>query len=191
MARRLPLISAAVVLFALSSANIRSFAQTENSSHSTSGVVLINLFRPAYPPLALQARVSGDVDLTVAVRQDGSVESAIANDGPSLLKQAALNSAQHSKFECRGCTEILTPYQLLYSFQLGPTEHCSTKVVKSNPTQQEPTYPQVVQTQNRITLLDRPTGTCDTEVFLEKRVRSAKCLYLWRCGWSNAGTIYQ
>jgi len=180
-----------VVLFALSSVGTHSNAQSEDSSPPTNGVVLTNLFQPVYPPLALQARVSGSVDLTVGVRQDGSVESAIANDGPSLLKQAALDSAQHSKFECRGCTAMVTPYRLVYSFELGPTEHCSTNIVKSNISQQEPTYPQVVQTQNRITLLDRPIGTCDTEVFLEKRVRSAKCLYLWRCGWRNAGTVYQ
>jgi hypothetical protein len=31
----------------------------------------------------------------------------------------------------------------------------------------------------------------ESEVFLEKRVRSAKCLYLWKCDWRNAGTVYQ
>jgi hypothetical protein len=46
-----------------------------------SGVVPIRLARPAYPAIALSARVSGDVEVAVGVRADGTVESAVTGRG--------------------------------------------------------------------------------------------------------------
>ena len=46
------------------------------------GVVLTELSRPSYPPLARQVRISGDVDLMLRIRQDGSIESAVVISGP-------------------------------------------------------------------------------------------------------------
>ena len=42
------------------------------------GVVLSMLSRPIYPPLARLARISGEVEVKLGIRKDGSVESAIA-----------------------------------------------------------------------------------------------------------------
>lgn len=39
-------------------------------------VVLNNVYLPAYPPLARQARITGDVKIQLRIRKDGSVDSA-------------------------------------------------------------------------------------------------------------------
>jgi TonB family protein len=92
-------------------------------------VVLGKLFDPIYPRLALQARINGDVDVTVAIRRDGSVESARLVNGHPMLAEAALDSARRSTFECRGCTEAVTPYALKYKFQIvsrGQAKDCDS-----------------------------------------------------------------
>jgi TonB family protein len=79
---------------------------------------------PIYPPLARAARVLGDVEIAVRIRQDGTVESAEVVSGHPLLKAAALDSARRSKFECHECREVLTSYSILYTFGFTTTPHC-------------------------------------------------------------------
>jgi TonB family protein len=90
-----------------------------------SGVVLTKLSPPVYPPLARQARITGDVKIQIGIRRDGSVASADVISGPSMLKQAALESAQKSTFECEGwssgvfvvgCRDAVAPFTLIYTF---------------------------------------------------------------------------
>jgi outer membrane biosynthesis protein TonB len=45
----------------------------------------------------------GDVKLDLSIHRDGSVESADVVSGHAMLKQAALEGARRSQFECRGC----------------------------------------------------------------------------------------
>ena len=99
-------------------------AQSASSSGSAQGAVVpVRLLRPVYPPIAVSARVSGDVEVNVRVRPDSSVESATIVSGPTLLQQAALEAAQKSSFECRGCSEAATPYSVVFAFQLvGETQ---------------------------------------------------------------------
>jgi hypothetical protein len=87
-------------------------------ANQENAAVLITLSPPVYPPIASTARIKGDIELLLNIRRDGSVESAVVISGPPLLQQSALNSARQSKFECLNCTEGLTPYHLLYTFQL-------------------------------------------------------------------------
>lgn len=79
-------------------------------------IALLTLYLPVYPPLARQARILGDVKIEVHVRKNGSVDSAEVLSGHSMLKQAALDSAQKSTFECEGCEEAVTPFTLTYTF---------------------------------------------------------------------------
>lgn len=139
-------------------------------------VVLSNLSEPAYPPLARQARISGDVDLTLAIRRDGSVESATVVSGHPMLRQAALHSAQQSKFECRGCGNSVTSYALKYTFQFVPSDppkDCDHKMTEAQPPAE------VDSSHHPVKVFTRAIETCDPAVTL---FRSAKCLYLWRCG---------
>ena len=83
----------------------RAVAQGTTSSITpeAAAVVLTKLSPPVYPPLARQARITGDVKIAIGIRQDGSIVSAEVISGHPMLKQAALESAQKSIFECRGC----------------------------------------------------------------------------------------
>jgi hypothetical protein len=144
-------------------------------------VALTKLLPPVYPPIALTTRVWGDVDVVLGIGQQGNVESASVVSGPPLLSQAALNSAQQSQFKCVGCTEAVTAYHLFYSFRLGPTTHCTTTTAAPTTRPEEPRS-SVTQSLNHVTVFDTPIGTCDFPVELGRKVRAAKCLYLWRCG---------
>jgi TonB family protein len=79
------------------------------------GVVLVKLSPLRYPPLARQARISGDVQVSIRVRPDGTVASAEALSGHPILSPAAVDNAKKSEFECRGCTSE-TEYVLTYTF---------------------------------------------------------------------------
>lgn len=108
------------------------FAVVENvPAQSTTGaptlepVVLAKLSPPVYPPLARQARITGDVKMQVRIRQDGSVASAEVISGHPMLKQAALDSVQKSTFECQrwssgvfvvGCRDAVTSFTFTYTF---------------------------------------------------------------------------
>lgn len=53
-----------------------------------------------YPPLALQARISGKVELSLTVDPvTGEVQDAVATNGHPLLAQSATESARHWRFE--------------------------------------------------------------------------------------------
>jgi protein TonB len=48
---------------------------------------MIRPFNPTYPPLARQAGISGDVELKLEIRKDGSVQSATVVSGHPMLTQ--------------------------------------------------------------------------------------------------------
>jgi TonB family protein len=154
-------------------------AQSGTSVQSAGNVSLTKLFQPVYPPLAKQTRITGDVLIEIEVRRDGSVESISVVSGHPLLKQAAVDSTQHSQFECKGCSEGVHSLQMVYSFQLGPTGYCSEGPTTPKAPGEE-ANPRVNVSQNRVTVIDYPVGTCDMAATITK-ARSLKCLYLWRC----------
>jgi TonB family protein len=169
-----------LLLFSGACAPLR--AQNPNAS-TQENVGLTKLFQPIYPLVAKQAGVKGDVELELKVKADGNLESATVVSGHPLLTQAALESAKHSQFECRSCGAEGTRFRILYSFQLGPTSYCTDVSDKSKAEKKQETYPKVTQEQNHITLIDQPVGTCDLAFkVVERKVRSIKCLYLWKCG---------
>jgi len=53
-----------------------SSAQTVSSSDAAQdGVVLVKLSEPVYPKLTRVARITGDVNVMLGIRPDGSIES--------------------------------------------------------------------------------------------------------------------
>jgi hypothetical protein len=156
-----------------------SAQRSTDPSFQQNTVVLTKLSPPVCPRIALTARITGDVELKLGIRQDGSVDSAVYSSGPPLLMRAALDSAQQSQFECQKCGEEVTPYRLLYTFRLDAvTVSCTAPedCNKSYPTRS----PEVTQTENHIILINHEAPMCICGGF--PRVRSLKCLYLWRCG---------
>jgi len=155
----------------------KSLAQTGADSNPPQAV-LRSIAKPLYPPLARQTSISGNVELSLEVGKDGKVESARVVSGHPLLVQAALDSAQESQFECGKCTETVIFVRLIFTFQLVGSG-CTTAKGSPDTVQLDEPLPRMIQSQNHVTLIDRP-GFCDPGV-VSKRVRSLKCLYLWKC----------
>ncbi len=167
---RLPTIA---LIVALISATGTLFAQSPaNPDAGKSQVTLTELFPPAYPPLAKQTRISGDVQLELKIKLDGSVNSLEVVSGHPLLAPAALDCAKQSHFRCTNCSESLTSYRLVYPFQLVDTEHGFSTT--------QADLPKPSQSENHITVFALPTCICDPAM-ATIRVRSIKCLYLWHC----------
>ena len=95
------------------------FSQSDSLPEKSGGdAVIVSLFTPEYPTLARRAGITGDVQLELKIRRDGSVASTAIVKGHTLLKDAALTSAQLSHFECSNCESEVVPYSLTYTFKL-------------------------------------------------------------------------
>jgi TonB family protein len=170
------LVFAAVLLGAARKAMSQNVA---NSDSPQTGVALVNVSYPIYPPVAREAHITGDVEVMIGVRKDGSVESAIVASGPPLLRPAALDSVQRSRFECRNCNEEINNCRLVYTFKIEGDCSCDPRDGNSN--QRDQPYSQITEAQHRVTVTAHTICTCDPASDFKKR-RSLKCLYLWRCG---------
>jgi TonB family protein len=95
-------------------------------------VVLVKLSPPIYPPLARQASITGDVKVRLWIQKGGTIQSAEAVSGHPMLKMAALESAQKSHFECRGCADPVA-YVLTYRFVVKKFSTESCKLAPKNP----------------------------------------------------------
>jgi TonB family protein len=163
------------------SAFAQQVAPNPVSGVPTGSVVLVTLFNPVYPSLARQADISGEVNVAVTVHQDGTTTAAIESGHP-MLRQAALDSARQSSFECRMCAAPLS-YSLVYRFELTRKGDCCNAF--SSPTEvtqaPESTSNDKGRPQSRITVASRHICLCDPSAIMTKRVRSLKCFYLWKC----------
>jgi TonB family protein len=154
------------------------------AEHPAPKVVLTYLAPPIYPQMATIAGITGDVSLQVTVHPDGSVVSVKPMSGHPILIQAAVDSAERSQFQCQNCTESTSTRSFIYSFQppQKPPDRCCCS---SGATPTPP--PPVVQTDDHITITAAPLCVCPdecTSAWAEShpnRVRSLKCLYLWKC----------
>jgi len=146
-------------------------AQSTGPNDLQTTVLIAKLAPPGYPTLALQARVQGDVKITVGVRRDGTVESASITSGHAILGQSALQSARTSEYECRRCSEAVTSYSMVYTFRLEVPSHGQSHATP------------ITQVGNHVTIIGEPPIITVTNYDPHSafRRRSAKCLYLWRC----------
>jgi hypothetical protein len=152
-------------------------AAAQNTASSTTHevkVVLTKLSPPIYPPLARQAVIHGDVEIYLGLGKDGSVASVELFKGHAMLAPAALESARNSLFECRGCSDSITSYVLTFAFELRKDGDCCNAWSRAA---------EVKESEGRITV-SAPYGCiCDpVSISTRTRVRSAKCLYIWKCG---------
>ncbi len=79
----------------------------------------VSLPRPAYPPAAKTAAVTGSVNVSVLVDEQGNVTSARAVSGPVMLRAAAEAAARQARFNPPrlGNQSVRMTGVLLYSFQ--------------------------------------------------------------------------
>jgi hypothetical protein len=182
--RRFAVLATLGIFFLTALPNALAQAAT-GIEESASGVVLIKLSPPIYPPLARQARTSGDVKLQLSIRPDGSVESASPVSGDAVLVPAALESGVQSQFECRGCSKT-TAYSMTYTFQvLGELDRCCCTQGALTPS--TPGGYGVSQAQDHVTITAAPACVCPDACAEDwaqghSKFRSPKCLYLWKCG---------
>ena|SRR5215813_2254567 len=139
------------------------------------------LSEPAYPQMAKIAGISGDVELRLSIRPDGSVESAAQLNGSPILGQAAMDSARQTRFVCRGCDANVI-YSITYTFEVKGTQDpcCCTSGHPS-------VGSKLNQSPGHVTLTVPPPCVCPDECTAKwaaahSKFRSIKCLYLWKCG---------
>ena len=160
--------------------------QTSSELHVgelTSPVALADLSKPLYPPLARQAAITGIVDVVVTVDGSGAVKSVQVVSGPALLKDAAVQSASHSRFACETCGQNSATYRMQYTFNLTKGESCSCSDQVAPPvasSEQEGDAKQF-QPQAQVVATAQQFCICHDSAELSTKVRSPKCLYLWRC----------
>jgi TonB family protein len=135
-------------------------------------VVMTKLSPVIFPPLARMVNIDGEVKVALAIRKDGSVESAVLFSGHPMLASAALDSARQSQFECKGCTEALTSYLLTYTFRIKRDGNRCGGLGAT---------PVVSLSAGHVTIERAEMCICDPGATITRKVRSAKCLYLWKC----------
>jgi TonB family protein len=139
------------------------------------GFTITKLPPAVYPPIALAAHVSGDVVLKIALRPNGAIDSVEVVSGPPMLRQAAVENFKQAQFECVTCNGQNSAFQLIYRFELGPSITCDSP---------DNSYPRASHSENIVTIAAQPFGTCDPAATFDRiHVRSARCLFLWKCGW--------
>jgi TonB family protein len=167
--------AATAIFFALFASTIVFGQNPPSLDASQTAANLTKLAPPIYPLLARQARISGTVRIQLQLRKDGSVESAKVINGHPMLRKAALESAQASEFECGDCSQT-TPYFLVYVFDLREGCHFGPHCEPLNTDE-----PLVTYSPGRVVLSAVALCTCDPAATLIK-IRSARCMYLWKCG---------
>jgi hypothetical protein len=150
-------------------------------SDATKGeVVLLTLMKPTFTPLARQANVEGEVVVDVTVLQDGSTEATVVKGHP-LLKEASLDSARQSRFECRLCTAPVS-YTLVYTFKRTSEGSCCDGIgAPVNVEQEAQSFDERGRPQTHVIISTEKMCICDPASTVTKKVRSLKCLYLWKC----------
>ena len=82
---------------------------------------VVSVAIPEYPSVARAARVVGTVVVRVEVTGSGTVASAMAEGGPSLLREQSVLAAKRWKFVAGG-EAIMT--HLTFAYSLAPFEEC-------------------------------------------------------------------
>lgn len=86
-------------------------------SNSSPSVAVRSAAAPVYPPVALTANTSGDVQVAVTIEKTGNVTNADFVSGNPLLHKAAVEAAKRWKFEKLNEEARV---QLTFSFRMVP-----------------------------------------------------------------------
>ncbi len=167
-----------VLLFVLLFLAIGAAATAQDASPPAAPapfLVIAKLPPPVYPAIARAAQVAGDVKLTITLQADGTINSVHAISGPPMLRDHAEELARQAQFECKGCKAEPTSFPLTIRYAMALPAACN----------HDPSYPRLAQSNGVIVVTDQAGMFCDPAADNRTRVRSFKCLYLWRCGWRD------
>lgn len=115
---------------------------------------------PIYPQMARIAHIQGEVWIEIELSPAGEIVAMRTPTGHPLLVAAAVESLILSKLVCESCGDKNAMFTVLYRFTMPETPRPAT-CEEGNPV---------------ACLAGRQAAT--------RRTRSARCLYLWKCGWS-------
>jgi TonB family protein len=141
-----------------------------NASLCGQSLKIVSLNPPQYPPIALAARVSGEVNLKITILENGTTEGVEVLSGPPMLLQTAIDSARGSTFVFNRDNHSGNSYQLTYKYILKVLD-CDQAPDSS--------YPQAQYDSNIVMITGQAIPLCDPGGVV--RVRSIRCLYVWRC----------
>lgn len=150
------------------------------SGQEIAGPSLVKLVGPAYPPIARAAHISGAVEVDVLIGADGQAKSAQVISGPRMLQQASLEAARQSQYACRGCSDA-THYKITFIYKVigtEPPKDCDGPL----PSAPQPEWD---ASRQQATAFATESWTCDPVAKVTttlRKARTAKCLYLWKCG---------
>jgi hypothetical protein len=136
---------------------------------------------PIYPPLAIQANITGRVEAEFTIAQDGSVTTFRILSGPPLLLQSVTDSYSKSRFTCEGCQRAEYTYRVTYDFVLPPDRFAKACAYIAK-TGKEPDMPCSAQDKPDHVTVRPKHAVCVAADPAAPRVRSARCLWLWKCG---------
>lgn len=86
---------------------------------------------PKYPPIALQARVQGDVVLDLKLNGDGEVAAIDVVSAHPLLKAAAVDAVKHWRFICMDC-RWKEPFEHRFTVAFRITDgDCNLRITRS------------------------------------------------------------
>jgi TonB family protein len=91
----------------------------EAQSNSVTSVAVRSAAAPVYPPIAITANTSGDVQVAVIIGKTGDVTASAAISGNPLLHRAAVEAAKRWKFEKRNDEARV---ELTFSFRMVPMD---------------------------------------------------------------------
>jgi len=170
---------------------LATFATAGGQGLDQSRVVPIELASPVYPPIAISARVSGDVAVLVRVGPDGVVADVEVLKGTPLLNEAATSAAMASRFDCRECDGTTGSHTITYSFQFDvpprPPEIGTDSGTRVHVTAQSPVVHILFSYLSVRSAKCLYLWHCGSEwggmEFYNYRIRSSRCAWLWKCGW--------
>jgi Gram-negative bacterial TonB protein C-terminal len=141
---------------------------------------LVHLPLPSYFPLAVQARIVGQVRMELTIDANGALRSWKTMSGHPLLVRAVTDSLPQAQFTCEGCAQQEYTYSLTYEFVL-PDDNFAAACAELQKTGKEPTMsPSTLDSPTHVTV--RPARAyCLAVDPATPRVRSIRCLWLWRC----------
>jgi hypothetical protein len=135
---------------------------------------------PTYPSLAVQANIKGTVQVELTLGADGTVKSWKVVSGHPLLARVVTDSLPEARFACDGCKDQTYSYTLAYEFAL-PEDRFASACEEFHRTGKEPAMPPSTQdSATHVTVRPAHAG-CMVRDPATPRVRSIRCLWLWRC----------
>lgn len=145
---------------------ITALAQTV-ISHTPPTLHWQEFHAPIFPQEGRMIRLQGHVIVQLTIQADGKV-SIQKKMGHPLLMRAVEESLRTSSFKCENCSDS-SPVTVVYDFKIA--ENCGGPGPEQKSEFIDPEHISIV---TKPICISGPKATY-------KKVRGARCLYLWRC----------